>query len=76
MTSIARFQVIQADIASLEIRFVPLTEGVDDDMARISKIVAERMGPTVAVRVVACREIPTPESGKHCFTISKVGSLT
>lgn len=72
MPEIARYQVYQADIGSLEVRLAcrqPLTEFQLDSL---HATIQQRFGPSTHVTMQVVDQLPLTPAGKHRFVISEV----
>ncbi len=69
---ISKFQIYQPAVDKLIIRYVPLGDGCNSEIARIAELVTARLGAKVTVSSECLEVLPVPASGKHRFTISEV----
>lgn len=70
--AIRQFQIHQKTLSHLVVRYVPVSEPLDDYMQDVAEKIRAKIGQDVQISIELCDEIPIPKSGKHRFTISDV----
>ena len=75
MTCIEQFQVVQHDLDNLEVKVVPHSSWQPSDQERLRQIVANAVGPTIAVVVNTVDALALTATGKRRVTISHVAPL-
>jgi len=63
--SFEQFQIVQTDVASIEVRYVPLNQGEPVDQHGLEECVRALVDPSFNVQAVAVDEIPRSSSGKY-----------
>ena len=63
--SFEQFQIVQTDVASIEVRYVPLNQREPVDQHGLEACVRELVDPSFNVQAVAVNEIPRSSSGKY-----------
>lgn len=71
--SIERFQVVQDRPDHLTIRLVPGPGYDDAARGRVVALLAEQLGPSLAVDLLEVSEIPALASGKRRFVVREIG---
>lgn len=69
---IKQFQIHQTSLDHLVLRYVPINHVPSEFIEKVLGKIREQVGEEVTVDIEACKEIPTPPSGKYRFTISDV----
>ena len=75
VTCIEQFQVVQHDLDNLEVKVVPHSSWQPSDQERLRQIVANAVGPTIAVVVNTVDALALTATGKRRVTISHVAPL-